>query len=496
MKEPRVEKKTDGTWQRRISGLKASFKTRSFRVGGYSIAATAIVLAIAIVVNVFANALPASVTQFDTTSNQLFSISDQTEKLLAGLDEEITIYWIVQADQEDETLQLLLERYAALSSKISVVKRDPDVYPTFLQTYDLDTVYNNSLVVESGERFRYVDYYDIYTYDTSDYYTTGSYDTSFSGENALTSAIDYVTSDSLQKIYMLTGHGESELASTFESAVQSENIELETLSLLTVEAIPDDADALFIYAPQSDLTEQEKEMIAVYLQAGGNMILITNPPQEETLTNLEALMADYGVTAAEGIVVEGSQSNYVWGTPYYLLPELKSHAITSPLTENGYFVLLPIAQGLTVGDPARETISVTELLTTSDSAFSKISGYEMTTYDREEGDLDGPFALAVAITETVDDENETNIVWVSSSALLDEQTNAEVSGGNQDFFLNAISWMCEQEESISIHAKSMNYTYLTIDSATSSALTALVVGVLPLCYLATGVWIWVRRKRR
>ncbi len=471
-------------------------KTRSFRVGGYSVVAAVIVLAIAVVLNVLVGVLPASMTQYDTTSNQLFTISDQTENLLRSLDSQVNIYWIVQSGNEDSTLGTLLNKYESLSSQINVEKRDPDVYPTFVRQY-ADSVYNNSLVVESGERYRYVDYYDIYTYDYSNYYYDYSYDVSFAGEGALTSAIDYVVSDNIPKVYTLTGHGESTMSSTFSNAVDQENIELEELSLLTLETVPEDADCVLIYAPQSDISETEKDMLLAYLQTGGNMLLITDPPQNDSLTNLEAVMAYYGVTAAEGVVVESNQNYYIWNAPYYLLPEIEYHTITSPLSENGYYVLLPIAQGLTVDTAPRDTVSVTELLTTSASSFSKLAGYNLTTYEKEAGDIDGPFALAVAVTETIDDEAETNIVWVSSASMLDDQTNMQVSGGNLDLFLNSLSWMCEPEaSSISIHAKSLSYEYLTIDSGTASMLTILIIGVIPIAYLGAGIYIWVRRKRR
>ena len=157
---------------------------------------------------------------------------------------------------------------------------------------------------------------------------------------------------------------------------------------------------------------------------------------------------------------------------------------------------LPLAQGLIVGDAPRDTVSVTELLTTSDSAYSKLSGYSMSTYEKEDGDIDGPFALAVAITETLSDGGETGVIWVSSAYLLDDSTNASISGGNEDFFLNCVNWLCGSESGISIHAKSLDAEYLTISSGTSSLLTMLMVGIIPVCFLAAGIVIWVRRKKR
>lgn len=476
--------------------FKDSFRTRTFRVGGYSVAATAIVLAIAVAVNLFAGALPASITQFDTTANQVFTVSEQTEALVSGLEEEVTIYWIVRSGYEESYIDTLLDQYKALSDKIKVVKKDPDVNPTFAESYT-DSLTENSLVVESGSKSRYVDYNDIFVMDYEAYYYYGEQNWSFYGESEVTSAIDYVISEDLPKVYVLTGHGEASIPTTFSTAVEKENIELEDLTLLTEEYVPEDADCLLIYAPQRDISEDEKAKIEEYLGNGGNMILITDPPQDGALINLDALMAQHGVIASDGIVVEGSQNNYVWGTPYYLLPNLESHTITSPLINSGYYVLLPISQGLTICEDLPETVSVSELLTTSSSAFSKAAGYDLTTYEKEEGDIDGPFALAVAITEAVDDDIYSDIIWVASSSLLDEQTNEMVSGGNQDFFLNMLNYLCDSEESnISIHAKSLSNEYLTMDSGTASLLTVLILGVIPVAYLSVGIIIWYRRKRR
>lgn len=479
-----------------MAKFRAGFRTRTFRVGGYSVAAAAIVLAIAIMVNLFVNALPSSWTQLDTTATGIFSISSQTEQIVGGLEEDVTIYWVVQSGSEDAYLENLLGRYESLSDHVSVVKKDPDVYPTFVTQYGLDGATNNDLIVECGDRYTTVSASDLYEYDYSDYYTTGTYDISFAGETNLTSAISYVTSDDLPKIYVLTGHGESSLSSDFETALEKENVEIEELSLLTVEAVPEDADCILIYGPSSDISETELELLQDYLSAGGNLFLLTDTPEEDdALTNLETLMADYGVTTVEGIVVEGSQSNYAYGYPYYLLPELESHTITSPLISDNYYVLIPVAQGLEIADDLDDSLSVSALLTTSDEAYSKVDGWAMTTYSQESGDIEGPFNLAVAITKTNDDETESKIVWVGSTSLLDDSTNTAVSGGNQDFFLNAVNWICGQESSISIRSKSIVSEYLTIDSASASAMTLAVVIVLPVVYLVIGICIWARRRR-
>ena len=324
-KKENAAHKAPGGGKRRSFDLKAALTTRAVRVGGYSVAAAAIVIAIIVAANALVRALPAQWTQFDTTSSQLFSISDQTESVVGSLETPVTIHWIVQSGQEDATLETLLERYQALSENLTVEKVDPVVSPTFLEQYDVGSVYNNSLIVESEARYRYVDYYDIYEYDYTNYYTTGSVDMNFAGEGAITSAVSYVVNDDLPKVYTLTGHGEGSLSSDFQSAAEQDNVEFEELSLLSAETVPEDADCVLILAPQSDISDVELTALQAYLDGGGRLLLITDPPQEGAeLTNLETLMAGYGVHAVDGIVVEEDQANYAMGLPYTVTREVST----------------------------------------------------------------------------------------------------------------------------------------------------------------------------
>ena len=479
-----------------MKNLLDSFKTRSFRVGGYSIATTAIVVAIAIVANILVSSLPTSWTQFDTTSNKLYSITDQTKSLVNKLDKDVTIYWIVRDGYEDTYLENLLPQYEDLSSKLDVVQKDPDISPTFATQYT-DSVAENSLVVTCGDRYRYLDYRDLYVLDEEKYYTENKEEYSFNGESELTSAIDFVVSEDLPKIYLLSGHGEVSLPASYADALDDANVETADLSLLTIEFVPADADCVLVNAPQTDISEDEMRKLKDYLGNGGNVILLTDPPQQGRLTNLETLMSGYGVNAADGIVIETDQNYYAWDYPFYLLPKLESHDITNPLRQADYRVMLPFAQGLTVSNDLPEGIHVLELLTTSKTSLSKASGYNMTGFEKEEGDVDGPFALAVSVTQTLDDGLYSHILWVSSSLLMDENANAMVSGGNMSFFMNMINYLCEPEgNNITIYAKNTSAEYLVMDNATASYLTLMMVGLIPAAYLLFGIINTVRRKRR
>ncbi len=455
--------------------------------GSYSLVLTGIVLAILIAVNVLASVLPSTWTQLDISSAKLYSITSNTKAVVNALEKDVTIYWVVQSDKEDDIIENLLAKYESLSEHIEVVKKNPDVYPTFAQQYTSETVLNNSLIVECGDSSRYISYEDIYLTEAD--MASYSYTTSFDGEGAITSAIDYVVSEDHPKLYMTEGHGEAEVSAVFAEQIEKQNIETVTFTLLNSDTIPEDADVVLIHAPASDISKEEKDMLAEYTKNGGKLMVMAGPAEDGVLTNLYSLLGDYGVEAEEGIVAEGDRNYYAFRQPYILLPDMAEHEITNPLIEGNYYAIMPIAQGLTVTDT---TGSVTQLLTTSETAYSKAAGYAIETYEKEEGDVDGPFATAVA----VDCGSGGRMVWFASSNFLDDMYNAYSSGANLDLGMNALSFMIGEREAVAIRSKSLNYSYLTINESAASYLKVMMIGVFPLAFWGYGVYVIVSRRRR
>ncbi|MBR6322045.1 MAG: GldG family protein [Lachnospiraceae bacterium] len=453
--------------------------------GSYAFVIGAVVLAILIAVNLLVAALPKTVTRLDISSSRLYSITSATKVVVNNLQKDVTIYWIVQADQEDEVIENLLEKYDSLSNHISVVKKNPDIYPQFAQQYTDQTVQNNSLIVECGQKSRFISYDDIYISDVD--YSTYSTVYSFDGEGAVTSAIDYVVSETLPVVYILEGHGEQELPAILTDQIGKENMELKSFSLINEDEIPEDASCLPIYAPESDISEEEAGLLKDYLASGGKLFILAGPVEDGILTNLASIAAAYGAETAEGIVIEGDRGHYAFQAPYILLPDIASDEITDPLIESRYYVIVPTAAGMTVTGS-----SAVSLLNTSDDAFSKVAGYALTTYDKEEGDIDGRFSLAVLAS----DASGGQLVYISSSRLLDETVNAYSSGANLDLCMNALSALVGENEAVAIRQKSLSYNYLTISEDTASTLKIMMIGVLPAAFAVIGIIVLISRRSR
>lgn len=475
---------------------KAAYKTRRSAAGSYSVLAVVIVLAIAVAVNLLVGALPSSVTERDMTPQQLYTLSGESEQRLAALERDVQIYWVVQSGSEDETLGQLLGRYAEYSH-VSVTRVDPVKYPNFLSAYTTESASNNSLVVVCGERHMYVPYSDIWTYSDYEqyvyyYYNYGQdYRDTFAGEQKLTSAIGYVTSDSLPVMYVLSGHGEAVLSDAVQSSVALQNVQIQELSLLTVEAVPDDCGLLFINGPVSDLSAEESGMIRDYLAKGGKLLAAT-AYTEEDMTNYSGLLADWGLTVEYGYVLESNPNYHFSGYVDLLLPALQSHSITSPLSESGYSVIFPDAQAFAMADTA-EDITVSSLLKSSTDAYLKTDLAGMTSLVKEEGDEAGPFVLAAA---GKNDATGAQIVAFGSNLFMEKDFSDMVSGANLDLFLNAIDWLCEKTDSISIHAKIVSSDYLTFSNSAAGAAKLVLLVLVPLAFVAVGVVTFIRRRRR
>lgn len=120
--------------------------------GSYSMAYTLILIAVVVVINLIVAEIPEKYTQIDVSSQKLYTISDDTLEFLDELDQDITIYHMVQSGQEDDILQKMLTRYEEASKHIKVEAKDPVLYPNFASQYTDIQPADNSLIIVNGNK--------------------------------------------------------------------------------------------------------------------------------------------------------------------------------------------------------------------------------------------------------------------------------------------------------------------------------------------------------
>lgn len=490
-------KKIDFKELRKKSKEKRIQNKKNLKHGSYSMGAITIFIAIIVVLNLVLQEVPSKYREIDLSTQKLYSIGGQTKKVLKKLDKDVEIYYIAQSGSESSDIQKLLEKYEEGSDHIKVEQKDPAVNPKFVSQYTSDGVSNNSVIVVCGDKNKVIDNNSLYE-TTVNYQTYSNEVTGFDGEGQITSAINYVTSDSMPVMYTLEGHDEATMSDTLKDTIQKANIDIQSLNLLTMDSVPDDADILFIFAPAKDISEDEASKIISYLENGGKALIVSNYSSEE-MPNFASVLENYGVKTADGIVLEGDTNHYISQNPSYLLPNIESNDITSSLSSGSRYILMPLAQGIVKSDNYRDSLEITDILTTSDGSYSKVNVEDMQTMEKESDDIDGPFAVGVSITENLDDEKETQIVYYSSEALFNDQMNTMVSGANYELISASVNWMCESEEdsnTISIASKSYDTSTLTIPAADASFWSIFVTAVVPVVILVIGGGIWMKRRKQ
>ncbi len=482
---------------------KNGLNKKYLKIGTFSITMTAVVVAVVVVVNLLVGELPSTLTKYDMSALELYSIGEETEAVIDSVEDDVVFYLVAQRGNENSTILELLDRYAAMNSHISVKTADPITNPTFIEQYTSESLSQNSVIAVSGKRSYAIDYYEIYTTTYSEeelyyYYYYGQMPSGtpyFNGELCFTTALDYVTRDDLPKTYFLTGHGETEMSSTYLSYYTAENIETETISILTLESVPEDASAVVLNVPTSDISEPELNLLSEYLDEGGNIILITGALSfnSSSMPNLTSLAKKVGLESVDGIVVETSQNNYMM-YPHYLLPNLGSTSTEplSMLSDSNIYVFANAAHGI-ISDGTHD---VNALLATTSGAYVK-SNLNAETLEKEDGDISGMVYIGASVTDSADGTRNDSykFVWFSSPALVDESADSWVSGGNSSVFMAATGWMCENKINLSIMAKQLQVESLTVTAGEATLWSIVVVFIVPISVFALGFIVWWRRRK-
>ncbi len=498
---------------KKFNGFAAYFRTRSVKAGTYSVLISLVAIAVVIALNVIVNKLPAKATKLDLSSTKLYNFTAATREIAKSVDEPVSIYVWASKNEADATLKEFLLRYADLNELITLRFVDPALNPTFLDAYDLgtqsdgsETALNmNSLIVESGKRYRVVDFWELFTYSAElqqqIYYYYMQYGQmpsdvppdQFAAENAVSSAMDYVLTDVLPTVYLLTGHGEQTLNQNLQTLIGQNNITLKQLELLKTSAVPEDCDLLLIASPTSDLGAEELTRIRAYLENGGDLLLYTNP-RYATMPNFSTLCESYGLKGVDGVVFETAGNAVMY--PYYLNLILEQHTVTESLISGNRPVLAPIVHGVTAIDAYRSSLQMQPFLVTSSGSYlkaiDKVYSTQEYSMEKEADDLAGPFTVGMMVTEE-NNGTTSNFVWIANGAIVGSEAE---SYGNSELTINLLNYLCDREDSVSIQPINLSSEPLSITESESRFWMVLTTILLPLGVVVLGFAVWLKRRKR
>jgi ABC-type uncharacterized transport system involved in gliding motility auxiliary subunit len=450
-------------------------KAKQTRFGAYVTLYILIVVGALGLANWLANRHNKSV---DTTSNKRFSLSDQTDKVVKGLKEDVKItYW----DRTDgfQRAKDLLDRYDNISPKLSVDYVDPAKKPQEARAAGVRQ--EGTTFIQVGSKRE---------------------EAKSVTEEEITGALIRALKGGERSICAVQGSGEHSFEDTgregysrLKEVIERNNYKTRTISLLEKPEVPKDCTVLMIGGPRFDYVQPVVDAIKKHVEGGGRAAIMMDPPLQigrEPYSPNEALLAalsSWGVTANKDLVLDTSGVGQIFGfsAAVPLVSSYESHAIVREM--RGVATAFPLPRS--VDGKSADKTTVEKLFSTSENsvATTNLASAEI---DPSQGKK-GPFPLAVAATYNTGQENQQGrVVVIGSSGWVGNGILG--FNGNRDLFLNMMNWLSSDEDLISIRPKDPANTPLSLNRRQMQMIFYTSVLLMPLAVIAAGVSVWWKRR--
>jgi ABC-type uncharacterized transport system involved in gliding motility auxiliary subunit len=409
--------------------------------------------------------------RYDLTSEKLFTLSDQTRKIVGGLKNDVTI--VRFSKTADQQFNDLMTEYRSLSSHLKSQIVDPQEKPDVAKQYGAQHM--GDVIVASGPRKETL---------------SPSGDAS---EQDLTSAILKVTRDKQKTICFVSGHGEKALNddqttgySLADQGLKKEDYATKPINLVSQNGVPSDCDAVVIAGPTQAYFPQETAALKKYLDGGGKALIEVDP---ETNPKLDDIFQAWNVNVGDNVVIDASGMGQILGAGpgIPLVVDYGASPITKNLTRHMTF--FPLARTVSPADKSKSTPETVELLKTSPQSFTTPKLEHEVKFDSKT-DKSGPLTLGVAAKRN--DEKHGRLVVIGDSDFAANQAIGQASNG--DLFYNTINWLAEDENLISIRPKSATNRHVSLTESQAVGLRWLDLFFLPGIVILSGIYVWWKRR--
>lgn len=476
----------------RSSAVIAFFVSRQARYGANVALSIIGVVGIAVFVN--AIVVQRFDKRVDITINQLYTLSEQSRKILKSVDKNIRVTAFLGQNipaQNQQRAREMLELYQRETEFLTVSYADPYIDQMLRDKYNIRV--DGTVVFESNTRHEKV--------------TTIE-------EQKFTSAILKLIKEETKKIYFLVGHQEHEVGdfndegySGVRAELENQNYDAFSLSLLIEPDIPADCEVLVIAGPKTGLTRHELEVVSKYLERNGKLLLLLDPSSADPADvniGLVRLMKEWGVTVGNDLVIDESSFVPLFG-PGVPVPGFELHEITRTMRD---LVAFHLTRSVTPVTDRPANLSVKSLAKTvggvqdswgeteriSDGTFSRELVYTAGV------DTPPPVSIAVAVEQRGNDNTEdgttsspTRIVVFGDSGFA---ANIYLREANRDLFLASINWLTLEEDLIAIRPIDLQKQALRQMRVQDIRLVQITsVFLIPAIVFIAGLIVWWHRRK-
>jgi len=471
--------------------LRSGEARRAGKYGASAVLGTAAIL-VMLGTLAFLSTRPAFEKRFDWSESGVHSLSDQSRKVLASLDQDVEI-WAFYPQLEQPPVRELLSRYAYESDRFQVSYADPNARPDLVERFGIDPGRLSEGLVRVALGPESVEVDEV-------------------SEEKITNALVKLTRTGEKKVYFVEGHGERPISGEGEAepesftraadALRNENYSFETLLIAASGDVPDDADVVVIAGATRPFLPEEHRALKRYMERGGALLVMVDPRARTDLTDT---LAEFGVEFGDDIVVDRMQGLFGRAaTPF--AAEYGAHPITEGMREVTMFHVARSVSGRADGPG-----SFVELVRTGPESWGETNlelFFDQGQAELGSEDVRGPVTLAIAGSiATADSEgsgegeapeagaavSEARIVVFGDSDFASNQMIE--SYRNRDLFVNAVNWLLGDVEAISIRPQASRASRLQLSTEQLSNIRYLSLFLLPEAIAIVGVLAWWSRRR-
>jgi ABC-type uncharacterized transport system involved in gliding motility auxiliary subunit len=452
-------------------------KARQTKYGAYAAVYILVVITIVVIANMLADRYNKS---YDTTSNKQYSLSDQTKKIVAGLNQNATITYFNQSTRFQQGKDVL-DEYASLSPKIHIEYVDPDKNPQSARAAGIRDF--GTAVVQIGAKK-----------DTAKSVT----------EEGLTGAFIRVLKGTTRTVCFVTGSGEHAIDDTerdglsqFKDVLAKDEYQTKAIDLLQKAEVPSDCTAVVVAGPTHDYQQPEVDAIKTYVENGGRAFFMLDPPiqfgRSEIAANdaLTSLLASWGVTLDKNMILDLNPVGQIagLGPQVALVTTYSSQPIVSQM--RGSAVGFPLSRSMEIKNAGKTSVEKLFDSSSSSLATANLSSAEVSIADPN--NRKGPLTIAAAGTYNTGKQNSQGRFVVTGSSSWAANRFLGFNG-NSDLALNAVNWLSSDEDMISIRPKQQEDRRITMTRAQLNLVRATSQFVLPLLVVITGTMVWWKRR--
>jgi ABC-type uncharacterized transport system involved in gliding motility auxiliary subunit len=434
--------------------------------------------------------------RFDWSEAKVHSLSDQSHKVLGGLESEVhAVAFFSPLDLEP--VRQLLDRYDYASDRFRVEYVDPSERPDLLERYQVtpENLGQGLVRIALGE---------------------DSVEVAEPSEEKITNAMVKLSRRGEKRVYFLEGHNEhaieGEAANEKEAyaraseALRNENYQVSTLLLAAKGEVPEDADVVVAAGATRPLLEPEHAALERYLRRGGALLVLIDPRAK---TDLVDRVRDWGVDLGDDVVVDRKLALFGRATTPFAGEYAPDHDITKDLRETTLFHMARSVRG--GGEGSGE---FTEIVFTGEDSWAERDLQQFFAEGRAElgpEDLAGPVPIAVAgrpdlesadaeppapeggdASEEPEPAEPRLVVFGDSDFASNELIEAY---RNRDLFVNSVNWLLGDVEAISIRPSRSRASRFQLSTQQFMTIRSLSLFVLPEVIAVLGVVTWWRRRQ-